>query len=65
MGATQRSLRARPKILKKKYRNIKSTNQNENFSQKKVCLVPKMCTGAIRMGATFKKPYPEKEKCLG
>jgi hypothetical protein len=39
MGATRRNLQARPRILKK-IRDIKSTNQNENFFKKKVCLVP-------------------------
>jgi hypothetical protein len=34
MEATRRNLRARLKILKK-YQNIKSTNQNENFPKKK------------------------------
>jgi hypothetical protein len=35
-----RILQAQPKILKKNYPNIKSTNQNQHFSKKKVCLVP-------------------------
>jgi hypothetical protein len=45
MRATQRNLRARPKILKKISEH--QINQSKRkFSQKKVCLVPIMCTGA-------------------
>jgi hypothetical protein len=35
IGATRRNLQARPEILKK-YRNVKSTDQNENFPKKKL-----------------------------
>jgi hypothetical protein len=40
MGATRQNLRAQP--------NIRTSNQpiKTKFSQKKVCLVPQMCTGA-------------------
>jgi hypothetical protein len=44
MEATQRNLRARPKILKK-YRNIKSTIQNENFPKNSMFSTLK-CKGA-------------------
>jgi hypothetical protein len=45
MEATRRNLRARPKILKKISEH--QINQSKRkFSQKKVCLVPEMCTGA-------------------
>jgi hypothetical protein len=45
MGATRQNLRARPKILKKILEH--QINQSKRkFSQRKVCLVPQMCTGA-------------------
>jgi hypothetical protein len=45
MGATRRNLRAQPKILKKISEH--QINQSKRkFSQKLVCLVPQMCTGA-------------------
>jgi hypothetical protein len=45
MGATRGNLRARPKILKKISEH--QINQSKRkFSQKKVCVVPQMCTRA-------------------
>jgi hypothetical protein len=45
MKTSRRNLRARPKILKKILEH--QINQSKRkFSQKKVCSLPQMCTGA-------------------
>jgi hypothetical protein len=75
MGATRRNSQAQLKILKN-HRNTKYTNQNKKsmFSSSKVfqkcvrVLPDGIRPGSLKNNRTqvkFRKPYPEKEKCLG
>jgi hypothetical protein len=56
MGATQRNLQARPKILKKII-EIQTQLIRIKIYQKKVCLVPSKCKGAKNSNGSYPKKF--------